>query len=165
MSIIVEDGTGKADAESFCTVIYADAYHLARGNTAWAALATEAKEQALRNATDYMLQMFRARWQGYRVTDTQSLDWPRYNVIVDGYYVDSDIVPDIVQRACAEFALRASSGVLWADETQAVASEAVGSISVTYRVGSPQRTRYPAIEALLAPYLRAGGGVSIGIVR
>lgn len=163
--LIVEDGSIVTGAESYCTVDYADTYHENRGNTAWAALTTAQKEAALRLATDYMLQMFRARWQGYRVTDTQSLDWPRYNVIVDGYYVDSDIVPDIVQRACAEFALRASGGDLWADETQAVASEAVGSISVTYRVGSPQRTRYPAIEALLQPYLKAGGGMSIGIVR
>ncbi len=35
MSIVVEDGTGKSDAESFCTVAFATTYHTARGNSSW----------------------------------------------------------------------------------------------------------------------------------
>ena len=52
MSLVVEDGTGKADAESYISVADADTYHSNRGNTDWAALTTTEKEQLLRGATD-----------------------------------------------------------------------------------------------------------------
>ena len=87
MSLIVEDGTGRADAESYASVSVADAYHTARGNTAWAALATTAlKEAALRKATDYLGQTYGLRWKGYRMTTTQALDWPRELVCRPGFY-------------------------------------------------------------------------------
>ena len=167
MAIVVEDGTGKSTAESYISVADASTYHTARGNTAWAALTTDAlREAALRKATDYMRQAYRSRWQGYRVNEDQALDWPRYDVEVEGYAVDSDIVPTEVKNACAELALKASSADLNPDLTQGVLSEQVGSISVTYDKNSPQRTRYAAIDAMLAPYLKAGGGgCSMGLIR
>ena len=76
---------GGASAESYASVLEADTYHSNRGNIAWTALATPAKEQALRKATDYLTQIYRERWKGYRVDNTQALDWPRLNVgINDG---------------------------------------------------------------------------------
>lgn len=35
MSLIVEDGTGLPDAESYASVAFADAYFTARNNSAW----------------------------------------------------------------------------------------------------------------------------------
>jgi hypothetical protein len=167
MSLIVEDGSIVTGAESYATVAEATAYHAARSNTAWAALATDAlREAALRRATDYMRQAYRSRWQGYKVNEDQALDWPRYDVEVEGYAVDSDIVPTEVKNACAELALRASAADLNPDLTQGVLSEQVGSIQVTYDKASPQFTRYRAIDALLSPYLKAGGGgCSMGVIR
>ena len=167
MTLIVEDGSGKSDSESYISVADASNYHTVRGNTAWAALATDAlREAALRRATDYMRQAYRSRWQGYKVNEDQALDWPRYDVEVEGYAVDSDIVPTEVKNACAELALRASAADLNPDLTQGVLSEQVGSISVTYDKASPQFTRYRAIDALLSPYLKAGGGgCSMGVIR
>ena len=167
MSLICEDGSGKSDSESYISVADASSYHTARGNTAWAALATDAlREAALRRATDYMRQAYRSRWQGYKVNEDQALDWPRYDVEVEGYAIDSDVVPTEIKNACAELALRASAADLNPDLTQGVLSEQVGSISVTYDKASPQFTRYRAIDALLSPYLKAGGGgCSMGVIR
>ena len=167
MSLEVELGTGSATAESYISVADASTYHSNRGNTAWASLSTDAiREQCLRKATDFMRQAYRSRWQGYKVNEDQALDWPRYGVEVEGYAVDSDIVPTEVKNACAELALKASSADLNPDLTQGVLSEQVGSISVTYDKNSPQRTRYAAIDAMLAPYLKAGGGgCSMGLIR
>ena len=167
MTLIVEDGSGKSDSESYISVADASNYHTVRGNTAWAALATDAlREAALRRATDYMRQAYRSRWQGYKVNEDQALDWPRYDVEVEGYAIDSDIVPTEIKNACAELALRASAADLNPDLTQGVLSEQVGSISVTYDKASPQFTRYRAIDALLSPYLKAGGGgCSMGVIR
>ena len=167
MSLICEDGSGKSDSESYISVSDASNYHTVRGNTAWAALTTDAlREAALRRATDYMRQAYRSRWQGYKVNEDQALDWPRYDVEVEGYAVDSDIVPTEVKNACAELALKASAADLNPDLTQGVLSEQVGSIQVTYDKASPQFTRYRAIDAMLAPYLKAGGGgCSMGLIR
>ena len=167
MTLIVEDGSIVTGAESYATVAEATAYHAARNNTAWAALTTDAlREAALRRATDYMRQAYRSRWQGYKVNEDQALDWPRYDVEVEGYAIDSDIVPTEIKNACAELALRASAADLNTDLTQGVLSEQVGSIQVTYDKASPQFTRYRAIDAILSPYLKAGGGgCSMGLIR
>ena len=167
MALIVEDGSIVTGAESYISVADASTYHSNRGNTAWASLSTDAiREQCLRKATDFMRQAYRSRWQGYKVNEDQALDWPRYGVEVEGYAVDSDIVPTEIKNACAELALKASSADLNPDLTQGVLSEQVGSISVTYDKNSPQRTRYAAIDAMLSPYLKAGGGgCSMGLIR
>jgi len=167
MALIVEDGSIVTGAESYCTVAFANTYLANRGYTAWDALDdTDAKEPALRKATDYMLAMFKGRWQGTIVDEDQALDWPRYGVIVDGYDVAYDSVPLAVQKACAELAYRASTADLSPDLSQGVLSESVGPISVTYDKSSPQFTRYRAIDALLSPYLKAGGsGCSMGVIR
>ena len=167
MSLIVEDGSIVTGAESYISVADASTYHTARGNAAWAALASDTvREQCLRKATDYMEQVYRSRWQGCRVGETQALSWPRYDIEVEGYAVDSDIVPTEIKNACAELALKASAAELNPDLTQGVLSETVGSISVTYDKASPQFTRYKAIDAILSPYLKAGGGgCSMGVIR
>ena len=166
MALIVEDGSGKSDSESYISVADASTYHTARGNAAWAALATDAlREAALRRATDYMRQAYRSRWQGYKVNEDQALDWPRYDVEVEGYAIDSDIVPTEIKNACAELALRASAAELSPDLTQGVVREQVGPIAVEYDKHSPQATRYKAIDAMLSPYLRAGGGCSVRLER
>jgi hypothetical protein len=168
MPLIVEDGTGKSDAESYISVADATAYHLARGNAAWAAVASDTvREQLLRKATDYMEATYRERWAGYRKTSTQSLSWPRYEVpirdsvtsgVYTAYYAN-DEVPTIVARACADLALRAIDGDLAADLDVPVTSETVGPISVTYAEGARQTTTYRAVDAMLSPFLASAGGM------
>lgn len=153
MALEVEDGTGKANAESFVSVADATAYHAARGNAAWAALATdEVREQCLRKATDYMQQMYRSRWAGWRMTATQRLEWPRDGVIKSpglpfpSYYANN-IVPEEVENACAELALKAATAALAPDLDRAKSSVTVGPLSVTYDPASPEAKRYRAVEA------------------
>ena len=167
MSLICEDGSGKSDSESYISVADASTYHTARGNTAWAALTTDAlREAALRRATDYMRQAYRSRWQGYKVNEDQALDWPRYDVVVEGYAIDDEIVPTEIKNACAELALKAATADLLADQSQGVVREKVGPIEVEYDKSSPQSTRYKAIDAILSPYLKAGGGgINMGLIR
>ncbi len=126
MSIVVEDGTGKSTAESYISIADADTYFINRGITSWDALDnTDDKEPALRKATEYMINEYRQRWQGARLTEAQALDWPRVGVVVGSWTVDSDSVPEIVARACAELALKSISDELQADLTQGVLKEKV----------------------------------------
>lgn len=159
MALIVDDGTGLATAEAYISVTDADAYFLARANTAWAALTTGAKEAALRQGADYLEGY---RWKGERLTSAQALAWPRSGVVVDG--VTAAAVPEAIRRANAELAVRASQGALSVDVGAAVKSEQVGPISVTYQDGARQQTRFEAVERMIAAYL-FGGGWQIPVVR
>lgn len=160
--LTVEDGTGKTDADSYISTADADAYHDAIGNATWTGSAAQ-KEHALRKATQYMQQVYFDRWDGYRKTSTQALDWPREDVQIKGLrfveYVTSTTIPQEVKNACASLALRALTDDLLADEERAVISESVDVISTTYSEYSPQRKKYPEIDKMLAKYLIVTNGL------
>ena len=75
MALIVEDGTGLSTSEAYISVADASTYFTARGNTTWAAISTDdLREAYLRQATEYMTQVYRSRWEGVRYSETQALD-------------------------------------------------------------------------------------------
>ncbi len=169
MSLITEDGSGRADAESLCSVAAADGYHGKRGNTSWTGLQEAAKEQALRKATDYMA-TYRARWAGYRVSTAQALDWPRYEVPMKDAGVcavyPSDAVPQAVQNACAELALRSISKELAPDLKPPKTRVKVGPIETEYARGDRQTTTYSAVESMLLPFFSGGSnGLNVKVTR
>ena len=150
MALEVETGSGSATAESYASVADADAYLAARGFSLWATMSETEKEAALRRATDYMVSFYRARWAGYRVSSTQALDWPRYDVPMKDYAYSlyaSDEVPAAVKNACIVLAFKAAS-----------------PIEVTYAVGSRQWTLYRSVENMLSS-LMANSGASVRLVR
>lgn len=163
MTIVVETGAGLSTAETYIGVAESLTYHADRGNAAWAALTTAQQEQALRRATEYMMQVYRLRWKGVRMKSTQALDWPRAYVYLEPVItganlefpnlVASNIVPVEVARACAELALLSVSGPLLAPLERGVITESIGPISVTYDKFSPESTRRPAVDGMLRPYL------------
>jgi hypothetical protein len=164
MTIVTEDGTGRADAVSLCSVADADSYHQARGNSAWTDLDVPDKESALVRATDFITQIYRERWKGYRTTNTQALDWPRAGVVLaDAPYkiVGFHEVPTEVKSACAMLALRASTEELAPDLDREVESEKIDVIEIKYRSGSRAK-QYRAVDMLLTPLLKVSmSGTSI----
>jgi hypothetical protein len=169
MALIVENGTGLANAESYISVADATIYHNNHGNAAWAAIATDTiREQLLRKATDYMMAVYRQKWAGYRYDSTQSLDWPRlYVPILDvlsanqfPQYVDFNIVPTLISNACAELALKENSETLMSDVTQATIKEKVDVIEIEYDKYSPQYKRYVQIDNLLSIYFQSKDGTA-----
>ncbi len=165
MALVVEDGTGLPGAESYISVSDADTYFAARGNAAWDALITSAKESALRAGADYLTATYGEQWKGARVTAEQALDWPRKCVKAYGFDVAADSVPQSVARANAEMAVRASAGELVSDQGAQVTQETVGPITVVYAAGARQGVKYAAVDGLLSALLRAGGAGSIPVVR
>lgn len=171
MTIIVEDGTGLATAETYCTVAEATTYFANIGDAAWAALATDAiREQCLRKATFFMLGKYRTRWNGTRKSTVQALDWPRSLVPIkdapDLYggsasYYDDASVPAAVKNACASLALRAATSTLLADQSRTKKSVTVGPISTVYDDVSSQAVQYVEVDAMLAPYFKAGGNQAV----
>jgi hypothetical protein len=164
MALITESGAAAPDAESYASVAFATDYHAARGNVAWAALTGEAMEQMLRRATEAMLALYRERWKGVRATGTQALDWPRLDVVVDSYAKAADEVPVEVQKACAILALKAISGDLDPDPTQATKRKRVGPIDVEYFEPAQVLRLHRAVTDLLSPFL-TGSGMNVRLVR
>jgi len=172
MALIVENGTGLADAEAYISVADATTYHAKLGNAdAWDAI--DDKEAALRKATNAMTQFYRRRWLGFRVTQQQALDWPRAWVPFKdgpvGYranpsYYAQDAVPTEGKNACAELALKTATDDLNPDLTQQALSKTVGPISITFDRSSPQAKRFQAVEHLLVMLVEPTSG-AVNIVR
>jgi hypothetical protein len=161
MALIVEDGTNVPDAESYSTVAQADAYFTARGTGLWFELTEEEKEQALRRATDFMVQRYRNGWKGQRLNPLQALDWPRKCVVIEDYTLPVNHMPREVIRGCAELALKAAAGPLATDATQKILQETVGPITMRYDPNSTNIIRYTAVDMLLSPFLGSGGNSAV----
>lgn len=153
------------------TVTDANAYHTARGNTAWTG-SDEVKTAALVRASDYIDGRYRwrlssGRWQSmFRGTRTagrdQDNEWPRTGATdYEGSEIPTDEVPIEVENATYEAALRelVEPGSLSPDYTASgqVTKEKVGPVEVQYAESKatdntlPNRPVIPAIDEIIAP--------------
>jgi len=167
MPLVVETGSGSASSEAYASVAAFKAYCDGRG----IAYPTDDAviEQRIRLGADYLGTVYREAWAGNRMYAIQALDWPRANVVMrdgpgwgqDLPFYPFDKVPIAVVNANIEAALRAASGPLIPDLTQAVRRERVGPVEVEYQDYSRATRSYRAIDALLAPLLAASGGLRV----
>lgn len=158
MTLIIEDGSGRADANCYADTDYADGYHALRGRAEWAAAAAGERAAALIKATDCLDANYSFR--GHRETRTQALAWPRCCAEDESGRVISG-VPDAVRRACAELALRALTEDLMPDEARGgqVVSESLGPISTTYAPDAPAGTVRRLVDGILRGVVQGGRDV------
>lgn len=165
MPFTVEDGTGVTGANSYASIAFADAYFEERDNAVWAAIVDDGdKEGYLIRATDYIENFFGRRFIGEMVSTDQALSWPRTDA--DPY--PSTSIPLRLQKATAEYALRAIDGPLAPDPlvgaegfTSVVKKKVVGPIEKEFSVygSKPKLMRsYPEADALIVPLLQPGTG-------
>lgn len=126
MTIVVEDGTIVADANSYVTIAEADSYfELERPNAPeWSDFSDELKEQSLRFAVKVLdLEC----WAGYRSQPTtQELAWPRtlvYDYDRRRYFTATEI-PKFLKCAQYEFAYALGK------EDRTIVGEAAGGAGV-----------------------------------
>lgn len=156
MPLIVEDGTGLPNADSYVSVTDATAYHSAMGNPSWAGAAQADQESALRRATQYL--DTRYRYAGKRITTTQALEWPR---TTRQWPVRS------IRDACCELALRALGDDLYTDAGDSpVTRETVGPITIEYGYSqNGGQVRYSIVDDMLRGLLASIGRLSMRIER
>jgi hypothetical protein len=153
MALVVEDGTGLSDAESYISVAQYKAYADGRGYD-HSALSDTQIEQKLREGAQFVDTI--GRFKGVQLVSTQALEWPRSGCIDwSGNTVSG--VPKRVKDAQAEATYKAQSGALYTDADRGgmIKSESVGPISVTYMDGAPATKLFTAVMNLLKPYFRA----------
>jgi len=166
MSIVVEDGTGLATANSYISLADANTYHSDRANTAWASATEAARNAALIKSAQWLDGKYRDRWIGFKADEDQSLCWPRYEAYdEDGYYIDSDAVPTRITYAQAEAALAIIDGTDLTptlDRGGKVRREKVGPIETEYFDGAPSRTVLTVVSDLVRGYI-TGPGLRISL--
>lgn len=149
MTLIIEDGSEVANANSYVTDLEFTTYSTARGNTIPAAAAD--REILLIKAMDYLASL-EMSWKGIRVTQTQLLSFPRYNVDLNDYILASDVIPQELKNGQMELGFQISSEEVLINETvnnltefnvQGVYSEKYGSS------GSSQSIRTRKADAYL----------------
>lgn len=164
-TIIVEDGTGLANANSYVTLAEADAYFTSIGELGWAGT-DDFKNQNLINATAAIDATYGPRYISYlRDEVTQSLLWPREQ-IWDRHSrrIDNGALPNSLKNAQMEMALLAQNGVdLYPegrlDNQTTAESVSIGDISEskTYQRTATEQATYEGfrkVEQLLWPILR-----------
>lgn len=155
------------------TLAAADAYHLARGNSAWTGV-DAVKTAALERGTDYIDGRYRwemksGRWRSMFPGEptagrSQDREWPRTGAEdYNGNAIPDDETPIEVEHATYEAALRelVSPGSLSPDfvPTGQVIKEKVGPIEVGYASPQampnqlPNRPIVPAIDEIIAPVI------------
>lgn len=171
MALVVETGSGSSTAESYLSVADADIYWTNRGSpTTWDSATTAEKEQALRIGTQYLDAKYHLRWLGSRSNEDQALDWPRSNVEDrDGYWIDSDSIPQALKNALAEAAYRhllETNGLMPDVGTPGITQESVTvgpiSKSTSYSGTKSGLKRFSLVEALLKGLITATGRVDRG---
>ena len=167
MALVVEDGTGKSNANSYLSVADADTYQSNRSNATWAALSTADKEVALIKATDWIEASFKVRWLGYRINNSMSLSWPRYDVVdYDGYVIAATAVPAQIQDVTAIMGYEASQAALFTNVAADARnlthlSQSAGPVSQTksYQGSSMTAKRFTQAEKIVAQFLLSAGRV------
>lgn len=155
MALVIEDGSGVAGANSYCSVASARTYASARGLSLPAADAEV--ELLLIKAVDF-IESFRGEFQGLKTTQEQPLQWPRTGATLDGYEVSSTTIPEVLASAQAQLAADANLQELMPTSTgREVVMERVDVVQVQYAESgnTNQQPIFTKAEALLKPLFKS----------
>ena len=160
LTLIKEDGTGLANANTYALVADGDAYH--EGHlyaSAWTAAVTGDKEKSLVMATRLIDAEF--QFNGSRRLNTQALQWPRREcpdpdsesgvlpglLLTRGSFLDETKVPPVVVRATAELARE----LLKQDRTDDPDGEGLKSLRLdgALQIQFDPKTRQPLVPQLV----------------
>lgn len=152
ITLIAEDGTRPAGANSYASVADADAYWADRASATWAAATDDEKAASLIQATDYLNGL---SWTGRKVA-IRAMAWPRIDVEVDGYVLGSDEIPDEVVQACCYMAGEIIGGAdPLATTERPLTKLTAGAVSMEWDASSSQAPQYPAMKSILRGYILA----------
>lgn len=152
--LIIEDGSGVANANSYVTVAEYRAYATPRGVSL--PVSDSEVETQLILAMDYLEVQC---WRGIPTYDGQSLAMPREQIYISGNLIADDIIPGKVKFAQMQLAIQVNNGVdlmpTVVGGSASVVREKVGPLETEYATSLTVGTQpyFKSINALLGPYL------------
>jgi hypothetical protein len=159
-AIIVEDGTGVTNANSYVSEAEVRTYAEDRGIT----VGTDSAVAILIfNAMDYMNAQYDERWVGVKTDDANALAWPRTGICMNGVDIPDDVIPNDIKQAQMILCMAVNSKITLYSNTAggqaAIKSESVGRNAVSTEYFEPFYTAMvasiPQQAALLNKWLRA----------
>lgn len=163
MALVIEDGSGVSDADSFVTLAEVRAYALKRGVT----LSNDDAllEPQVRKAHDYFFAV-ESQLKGSRAVAGQALPFPRKCVWLFGDALPDDVIPQQVKNAACQLVIESlTQDVMPSTDGKVVLQETVGPISTTYaNTGvAGESPTFPRVDIMLAPLLQSGGAILTSI--
>lgn len=163
MALVIEDGTGKANATSFVTFAEARAYASARGVT----LPDDdiELEILITKSIDY-IKVFENEYDGVRLTTTQALPFPRTGGYINGVLVPDGVIPSQVLALQNGTIITLNAGIVLFPTTseRAVKRKKTGPLETEwFDADLSPTTTY--IDALLAPLLSTFNQFSLTVRR
>jgi len=160
MIFIVEDGTGRFDANALADVMFVDQYADDMGDIRWGVDSEELlpedqlikKQRAIVMASRWLSASY--IWTGDKLVESQAFEWPR--LLSDEAQAR---IPVEIKYAVAEAASRIYSGTNMAPDLArggAVKSEKVGPIAITYNDDAATGTTFGIIDAYVRSYSMGG---------
>ena len=161
MSLIIEDGSGVANANSFTTDAEFVAYASIKG---YVIPATESERDTLQvNGYDFISFTYESRLQGERVfPQVQTGCMPRTYIYAYNVIVASTLIPQDFKNAqmLAAFSINSGVDINAVKDSADLAGFSVGkgAYSETYQSNSsnPTLAQMPAVTRVLRPYTNAG---------
>jgi hypothetical protein len=160
MTVIVETGETVANANSYVSEATLVAFALARGVT----LTTDSTELLIK-AMDYIDSL---DYIGIKKNYTQTTQWPRYDVWIDGYNFYSDQIPQELKNAQCLTAMAIEEGTdPLANLARTVTQETIGNLSVSYASSGASQELNIKIGQALRKLLKGGwtGGNTFKCVK
>lgn len=158
MTLIIETGAGVAGASTYVSAVDFITYAAARGYT----INPVDAEKWIILAMDYLETL---QFIGVKQQRDQSLQWPRYDVVIDSWHRDPNTIPPELIKAENEIAIQMSLGNDPIQNREPdIKSEQVGSIKVEYADGASSITLPIRITNFLAKLVE-GGGASFKVGR
>lgn len=164
VTIIVEDGSGVPNANSYIDLQYAKDYLEERGHKI---PSDEELAPMLINAIDFMESL--TRYKGTRTHQDQELQFPRSGLCDDGIEIVGNTIPQDIKRAQAQLvADTVDSGkpLLSTKSTYALKKRILGPLTQEYATGLgaviESANPHPRFWALIRGYLRTS---TQGIMR
>lgn len=154
MALIVEDGTGLVNANSYIAIVEARAYANDRGLILPAA--DPDLEKLLIKAMDF-IEAMAGEFQGVKTSPNQALQWPRSDVVLDGYPFDSHALPKTLKLAQSQLVTDANlQDLMPSGSGKEVVSEKVDVIEIQYAQSGSTNPQpiFTKAKALLKPLLK-----------
>jgi len=103
IQFILETGAGLSTATAYISLDELKQYWDNFGYD-YSALTDDQLMQNINKCTQLLDSLYGSDWPGYRLTETQSLEWPREEAVyIDGIEIATDVVPPEIKNATSEY--------------------------------------------------------------
>jgi len=166
LTLVVEDGTGKTNSNSYASSANGDSYHDKHvAATDWTGATTAVKEAALAHATRLLDE--NVSWHGIKQDPDQALEWPRAGVSdKNGYAIDSNEIQQWLIDATAELA----RWMIIGDRTLEAGEKGfkrlkVGDLELEPNLSDRKEILPKIVIRMVAPFGTVAGGMTAKLVR